>query len=218
MRLTQGIVSDEVETGHFSSSRLTIVRGYNIRMAENHVAHERFTVQQYETMIATGVLTKDDQVELIDGVILAMDAPTPRHSAAVNRLHDQLYQLNLASVLVRAHGAIRLDEFSEPQPDISIVRWQSDFYVTGFPEPKDALLVVEVTESGLSFDRDKKLPLYARAGIPEVWIVSLLQQTINVYRAPSAAGYGEIRQLRRGDTVNALNLPDLSLTVESILG
>lgn len=95
---------------------------------------------------------------------------------------------------------------------------REDFYAGGHPEPEDVLLLVEVSESSLAYDRDVKLPLYARAGIPEVWLVALLPQVVEVYRAPNEDGYGEKRTLRRGEFIAPIHLPDAELAIEHILG
>jgi Uma2 family endonuclease len=121
-------------------------------------------------------------------------------------------------MMIRVQDPIRLGKFSAPQPDISVVHRRFDYYANSHPEPEDILLLIEVAESSLAYDRDLKLPLYARAGITEVWIVVLLAQVIEVYRSPDESGYREKSELRRGDTLTALNLPELRLSVESVLG
>ena len=187
-------------------------------MAAPVTTRKRFTATQYESLTATGVLTKDDHVELIDGHIIHLAPTTPPRAATVSRLNQLLHQSSLLSVLIRAHGPIKVDDYSELQSDISIVRWRSDCYASAFPQAHDVLLLIEVAESSLSYDRDAKLPLYARAGIPEVWIVALLPQTVEVFRSPRENVYGESAVFRRGDTITALNLPQVTLTVDSILG
>ena len=119
---------------------------------------------------------------------------------------------------IRVQDPIRLGNFSAPQPDILIAHRRDDRYAGGHPEPEDVLLLIEVFESSLSYDREVKLPLYARAGIPEVWLVALLPQVIEVYRAPSEDGFGEKHTLRRDETIVPLLLPAVKLAVEQILG
>lgn len=182
------------------------------------VTRKRFTTDEYAQIIAAGVIGEDDRLELLEGEIVEMSPIGPSHSSCVVRLTGLLYKLDSPHILIRVQDPIHLGEYSQPQPDISLVQWREDYYAKGHPEPEDILLLIEIAESSYSYDRDMKLPLYARAGISEVWIVALLQQTVDVYRGPSKAGYRETRQLRRGDALSALNLPDLSLTVESILG
>lgn len=182
------------------------------------VTRKRFTTHEYEQIIAAGVIAEDDRVELLEGEIVEMSPLGPQHSACVSRLTSLFFQLGSQQVIIRVQDPIRLGDFSEPQPDIAIVQKRDDFYVGGHPEPEDVLLLVEVAESSLTYDRDLKMPIYARAGIPEVWIVALLPQVVDVYRSPGETGYREIQQLRRGDTLTAVNLPELRLAVESVLG
>lgn len=182
------------------------------------VTRKRFTADEYEQIIAAGVITEDDRVELLEGEIVEMSPIGPSHAACVARLTSQLYHLGHADIIIRVQDPIRLADYSLPQPDIAVVQWRGDFYASGHPEAEDVLLLVEVAESSLSYDRDLKLPVYARAGIPEVWIVALLPQMVEVYRAPGEHGYTETFQLRRGDTIAALHLPGLRLPVDGILG
>jgi Uma2 family endonuclease len=110
-----------------------------------------------------------------------------------------------------------LGDFSAPQPDIVVANQRDDRYSSGHPEPEDVLLLIEVSESSLVYDRDVKLPLYARAGIVEVWLVALLPQVVEVYRAPSESGYGEKRTYHRGQTIAPAQLPDAELAVDRML-
>lgn len=182
------------------------------------ITRKRFTSQEYELIIAAGVIGEDDRVELLEGEIVEMSPIGPSHSSCVVRLTRLLYKLDAPDIIIRVQDPIHLGEFSKPQPDISVVQQRDDLYSTGHPEPEDILLLIEVAESSLTYDREAKLPVYARAGIPEVWIVALLPQTVEVFRSPRESVYGESAVFRRGDTVTALNLPQLALTVDSILG
>ncbi len=158
----------------------------------------RFTTQEYEQIAAAGVFAEDDRVELLEGEIVQMSPIGPQHSACVSRL-NRLFQEKLGNaIIVRVQDPIKLGSHSEPQPDVALVQPRPDFYAGGHPEPEDVLLLVEVADSSLSYDRDLKLPLYARAGIAEVWLVTPLSQTIESFRGPSEMGYGERREARRG--------------------
>ena len=182
------------------------------------ITRKRFTTQEYEQIIAVGVITEDDRVELLDGEIVEMSPIGPSHSACIDRLNRLLQRLVADSAIVRVQSPIRLSRHSEPQPDLTLLQPRDDFYAAGHPEPEDVLLLIEVSESSLSYDRELKLPLYARAGIPEVWIVAPLEQMIEAYRSPKGAGYREKQQLRRGEVLTALNIPEFSLPVENVLG
>lgn len=179
---------------------------------------KRFTTDEYEQMFAAGVLSEDTRVELLEGEIFEMSPLGPQHSACVTRLTELFYETGNPRVTIRVQDPVRLGEFSAPQPDIVVAHRRDDRYAGGHPEPEDVLLLVEVSESSLSYDRDVKLPLYARAGIPEVWLVALLPRIVEVYRSPGEEGYGEKHTLRRGEFIAPILPPDFRLAVEQILG
>ena len=187
-------------------------------MIASPVVRRRFTVEQYEQMAIAGIFAEDDRIELIEGEIVEMSPIGPSHSACVSSLIQLIQQQIGSSLIIRVQDPIRLSNRSEPQPDVALVQPRADFYAGGHPEPEDVVLLVEVADSSLSYDRDLKLPLYARAGIAEVWLVCLLPQTVEVFRAPSESGYGERREARRGESVAALNIPGVVLSVAEILG
>lgn len=182
------------------------------------VVRKRFTTQEYEQIAAAGVFAENDRVELLEGEIVEMSPLGPLHSACVDRLNRLLQRQVRDAAIVRVQSPVRLGQHSEPQPDVSLLQPRADFYAGGHPEPEDVLLLVEVADSSLSYDRELKLPIYARAGIAEVWLVGLLPQTVEVFRAPSESGYGERREARRGESVAALNVPGVVLSVAEILG
>ncbi len=112
---------------------------------------------------------------------------------------------------------MRLSNYSEVQPDITLLRWRDDFYEAGHPTPPDVLLLIEVADSTLLFDRRVKMPIYARLGVVEAWLVNLEKDVIEVHREPSASGYHSVIQFARGQNLSAA-LPDLTLLVDDILG
>ena len=181
------------------------------------VIRKRFTTAEYEQIAAAGIFGEDERFELLEGEIVAKSPLGPQHSATVTRLTELFYGLGNPSITIRVQDPIRLGDYSVPQPDVAIVNRRGDRYAGGHPEPEDILLLIEVSESSLAYDRDVKLPLYARAGIAEVWLVALLPQVVEVYRAPNDNGYGEKRTLRRGDTLAPLHLPGAKLAIEPIL-
>lgn len=178
---------------------------------------KRFTVVEYQQMADTGILSEDDRLELLEGEIVKMAALGPQHAACVDRLTQRLPLLVQGRAIVRVQNPIRIAEHSQPQPDVTLLQPRDDFYAGGHPEPEDVLLLIEVSESSLAYDRDVKLPLYAAAGIVEVWLVALQLQVVEVYRAPSENGYGEKRTMRRGDTLSPLHLPDVVLRVNEMI-
>ena len=182
------------------------------------VVRKRFTVTEYHQMAVTGILSDADRFELLEGEIVEMSPPGPQHSSIVTGITELFYVFKNQDITIRVQDPIRLGDFSAPQPDVAIVNRRRDRYSGGHPEPEDVLLLIEVSESSLTYDRDVKLPLYAAAGIAEVWLVVLLSQVVEVYRAPGENGYGEKRTMRRGDTVSPLHLPEVVLPVDEMIG
>jgi len=179
----------------------------------------RFTVSEYHRMAEAGILGEDDPVELIDGQIYVMSPIGSQHTACVDRL-TRLFILALHNqVLVRTQNPILLAPDSEPEPDVALLTPRDDAYAARHPRPDEVMLVVEVSGSSLEFDQTTKLPLYAQAGIPEVWIVALQADQIHIYCEPSASGYAEHTTCERGDTMTIQAVPDVSpFAVEDVLG
>jgi Uma2 family endonuclease len=176
-----------------------------------------FTVEDYHRMVQAGILREDDRVELLEGEILEMAPIGSRHAGCVARL-TALFARGQTKGIVWVQNPIHLSERSEPQPDLTLVRPRGDFYSQSHPGPGDILLVVEVAETSVEVDRDLKVPLYARAGIAEVWLVDLSGESIEVFQRASPQGYQEVRRVRRGDRLAPRALPDLDLAVHDLLG
>lgn len=182
------------------------------------VSRRLFTVHEYYQMAQAGILNEDDRVELIEGEIIEMAAIGSRHAACVDRL-TQLFVVHVAGqAIVRIQNPIHLSERSEPQPDLALLRPRLDFYAAGHPGPQDVLLVVEVADTSIGFDREIKIPLYASAGIPEAWLVNLPEDRIDMYRRPTSTGYQEVQRLEGGMRLSPLAFSALVLPVDDILG
>ena len=166
----------------------------------------------------TGVLRPDTRVELLDGSIIDMSPIGPLHGGSVKRLIRLFSRLSAGRWLVSAQDPVHLGEFSEPQPDLMLLKPADDDYTSRHPRPEDVYLLVEVADVSLDFDRNEKLPAYGRAGIPEVWILNLGAKALEVYREPHFSGYGSQRTLRAGDTAAPLAFPDGSVQVAELLG
>jgi Uma2 family endonuclease len=177
----------------------------------------RFSVEDYARMLESGILHEDDRVELIDGEVRAMSPIGPHHSAVVKRLTRLLVRRLGTTAVVGVQDPIRLSDYTEPQPDLHVARPRADFYATALPTGADTLLVIEVADSSLGTDRAEKLPRYAAAGIPEVWLVDLAGDVVEQHTAPTPTGYAEVRTLQRGATLVCTALPELRLPIESIL-
>lgn len=182
------------------------------------VKRRLFTVEEYHRLAQAGILGEDDRVELLEGEIVEMAPIGSRHAACVKRAAALFHEHLGKEVIVSVQDPIHLSSYSEPQPDLALLRPRPDFYASSHPGPGDVLLVVEVTETTASYDREVKTPIYARAGIPEVWLVDLERDRIEVFRQPSPQGYGEALALGRGQRLSPLLLPHISLSVDDILG
>ena len=176
----------------------------------------RFTVHDYHRMGEAGILHEDDRVELIEGELVEMTAIGTSHFSCVNRL-NRLLVMNVGDeVIVSVQNPVRLNEYTEPQPDLTVIRPRD--YRESLPMPEDVLLLIEVSDTTLAYDRGVKLPLYARAEIREVWIVDLPGETIWRYTNPSEEGYRRAEQRHRSQTLESSALPSLTPTVDEILG
>ncbi len=177
----------------------------------------RFTVDEYHLMARTGILQEDDRLELLEGEIVEMAPIGSRHAACVNRLNGILSERLGGQAIVSVQNPIRLDEQSEPQPDLTLLRPRDDFYSVSHPESGDVLLVVEVADISEDYDRDMKVPLYARSAIPETWLVDLAGGSIEVYRSPSSEGYRDISRVGPGQRLAPQSFLDLSIVVDEIV-
>ena len=180
-------------------------------------ARRRFTVDEFHRMADAGILTEDDRVELIDGEILQMSPVGSRHATVVKRGNRLFSRAVGDRALVSVQDPIHLDPYDEPQPDLALLRPRPDDYAAGHPRPEDILLVVEVADSSLASDRRLKLPLYARAGIVEAWLVDLEGEAVEVHREPRRTGYALIRRYQRGERAAPQALPDVEVAVEDLL-
>ena len=182
----------------------------------HEVTRRRFTVHDYHRMAEVGILHEDERVELIEGDIVEMTPIGSRHAMCVIRLTRLLVPLVGDRALVSPQNPVRLSERLEPQPDMTVIRARD--YEGSLPGPEDVLLLIEVSDTTLSYDRNVKLPLYARAGIPEVWIVDLAGQVIERHTNPSGDGYRHVERARRGKTIESITMPELSFGVEAVIG
>lgn len=175
-----------------------------------------FTVTEYYRMAEVGILTEDDRVELIEGEILDMGGIGVRHAACVDRILALLYG-RVPGAVLRVQGPVRLSERSEPQPDLALLRAREDRYTTAHPGPQDVLLLIEVADSSVLYDRNRKVPLYARSGIPEVWLVDLMTNAVEVHAVPAAGAYSRVERFERGATVASIRLPELRVDAADLL-
>lgn len=167
----------------------------------------------------TGILADDPQIELIAGAIVVREPTGSRHAATVDRLGHRFFSRLSGRANVRIQNPVTFpDEASELQPDVTLLRPRADFYARAHPGAADVLLLIEVADSTLRLDRRVKIPLYARAGIGEVWPVDLTSERVEVFREPRGGRYGEILRLERGASLAPRAFPDLALVVDDLPG
>ena len=182
------------------------------------VQRKRFTVDDYYKMAEAGILTDEDRVELIEGEIIEMSPIGTRHAMAVTRAL-MIFARGLGDkVVVAVQNPAHMDRYNEPQPDVVLIRPREDFYGKGHPNPEDIVLMIEVADTSLRKDRLLKLPVYARNGVREVWIIDVKDDVIYIHRQPTAAAYLSFETKGRGEVVSPEAFPDFAVTVDDLLG
>jgi Uma2 family endonuclease len=181
-------------------------------------AARRFSVDEYHQMAAAGILTEDDPVELIEGAIVEMPPMGSRHAACIERLTTELVSRTRESARVRVQLPIQVNEHSEPEPDLALVLARADSYASAHPTPSDVLLVIDVAETTVGYDRTVKAPLYAQAGIPEYWLIDLQGERVDVHQDPAEGSYRTVPVFRRGERLTSEALPSVAIQVDAIFG
>ena len=182
------------------------------------VSRRRFTADDYQRMGQAGILRAEDRFELIDGEILAMTPIGPRHCASIDRATRVFVMKAGESAIVRVQGSVRLDLYTEPGPDLVLLRPRPDFYVSQHPGPADILLIIEVADSSIDYDRDVKSRIYARSEVPEYWLVDLNEKVLCCYSAPADGSYRGLRQYCRGESVAPRLLQGCLVSVDDLIG
>ncbi|MCU0493401.1 MAG: Uma2 family endonuclease [Chloroflexaceae bacterium] len=180
------------------------------------IIRHQLHVADYARMLETGILREDDRVELIDGAVRGMSPISPLHAAIVRRLNVMLSQQIPQTITIAVQDPIQLNDYTEPQPDIALLHYRADYYAQAHPVADDVILVVEVADSSLAYDRDEKLPRYAAAQIGEVWLVNIPDRTVEQYTKPRGDKYLVKRIWEAGDNVVADTLPAVSVDVTEL--
>jgi Uma2 family endonuclease len=181
------------------------------------IAKHYITAREFERMVEKGVFQEDVRLELLEGEIVEMSPIGKRHAACVDALNWWLNRCLGDAAIVRVQNPILLNDLSEPQPDIALLKPRADFYRETLPTPADVLLVVEVADTSVEYDRKLKLPIYARAGVSEVWIVNLQEEVIEIYSRPSGDAYESAARRGRGDEVSSQTVAGLTVKVEDVI-
>jgi Uma2 family endonuclease len=207
------ILSEHVHQSHFGA--------YNVAARSSmavELQRHRFTVDEYYRMAEAGILNQDSRVELIEGVVVDMPPIGPGHSGTVSRTAATFFRRFEGAAQVWVQNPVRLEPYNEPQPDVALLRPRDDFYTSAHPTPVDILLLVEVADSTLAADRSVKVPLYARCGVVETWLIDLQHAAVHIYRDPSPDGYHLVQTFRRGQRIAPLAFPDREFDVAELLG
>ena len=181
------------------------------------VIKKRFTADEYHRMAEVGILSERDRVELIDGEIIVMSPTGNRHSACVSKATRALVRAVGDDAIVQPQGSVRLDLYYEPEPDLVLLRPRADFYSTRHRGPADVLLVIEVADSSLDYDRDVKAPIYAAACIHEYWLADLNANVVWRFTVPEQGTFQRVEAYRRGQSIAPLLLPSCEIAVDMLL-
>jgi len=177
-----------------------------------------FTVADWQKMGEMDLFSPETRVELIEGEIIEMGPIGSSHAGHVNRLNYLFNRQVTDSEIVSVQNPLVIKNHSEPQPDLMVLRHEPNFYSEKHPTPEDVLLLIEVSDSTLSYDRNVKKPLYARHGIIEYWVVNLKEDCLEVYLNPQAQDYTLIDIMRSDSVITPSQLPHISVAVSDILG
>ena len=177
----------------------------------------KFTVAEYYRMAEAGILRPDERVELIEGEIIVMAPIGPGHASNVDLSSNFLARISDGRFIVRTQNPIHLDDGSEPEPDVALLRNRDDYYGSAHPTAADVLLVIEVSDSSLEYDRDVKAHIYGRNDIPETWVRNIPEDCVERFTEPGPDGYAQHTIHHRGDTLTPVSLPDMELAVDDLL-
>lgn len=186
-----------------------------MQIAQTPSTHH-LSVDDFHKLGEVGILHEDDRVELIEGVLIDMAPIGAGHAGQVNRLNNLFAPAVSGRAIVAPQNPLRLDDFSEPQPDLVLLRYRDDFYAKAHPRPSDVLLLVEVADRSLAYDRDTKVPLYARHAIPEVWLIDLQHRQAGVFLEPAGGEYRRSLQPAGTDCISPALLPEISIRVADL--
>ena len=178
----------------------------------------KFTVDEYYRMAEAGILHSDERVELINGEIILMAPIGPEHVWSVNRWNRNFAQLMVEGrVIVQIQSPVLLGDNSQPEPDIALLTPQAQNHPGTLVSPDNILLVIEVSDTTLAYDRDVKSRIYAQANVPETWLMNLPEDCIETFTEPGPDGYTQHTIYRRGDTISPSTLPDVEFAVDDLL-
>ena len=197
---------------------VTTKERYHGGMPTETISKKLFTVDEFVTMSEAGVFPEEGRLELIRGEIFEMPPTGAPHAGRVDRLNHLLVARLGDDFIVSVQNPVVLDEYSQPMPDLKILKFRPDFYTTRHPGPNDILLAIEVSSTSIAYDSRVKAPLYAEAKIPEYWLIDVARDVLIVRTDPVDGEYAKVVEFRRGDSITPQRLPECSFLVDEILG
>jgi Uma2 family endonuclease len=180
------------------------------------ILRRQFSEADYALIRETGILAEDDRVELLDGEVYVMSPIGPSHVALVNRLNKVLIRQLGDDAIISIQNPVQLDDYSEPQPDVAILSPRDDYYAEALARPDDILLIIEVADTSLDYDREQKLPRYAASNVAEVWIIDVERQTIEQYTQPLLGQYTQLSKILLGNMIASKTLPIVRFTTDQL--
>jgi Uma2 family endonuclease len=177
---------------------------------------KKFTTESYHKMSELGLFKEGDRLELIKGEIIEMSPVGLKHASCVKRLNHLFMKKLGDQVIVGVQDPIQLEDNSEPQPDLVLLKPRSDFYANKHPQAKDILLLIEVSDSSLEYDRTVKIPLYAENQISEVWLVDLNESCLEIYRKPYQNYYQNTQKLSPINSIILSNFPKVEIKINEL--
>jgi Uma2 family endonuclease len=181
------------------------------------IVRRRFDVDEYIRMAQAGILSEHDRVELINGEVVAMTPVGPRHNAAISRAARAIITAVGDRAIVQNQGSIQLSRFYAPQPDFALLRPRDDFYASHLPGPADIILIIEVAESSLDYDRQVKARIYAEFNVPEYWLVDVGAREVVRHTNPRGSAYETLRVFRSGESIAPERLPDVPIDADVLM-
>lgn len=182
------------------------------------ITRKRFRVDEFRKMVEVGILPEEHGWEIVDGYLIDKMSIGDKHASTVKRLNRIFNHRFSENLLVSVQDPIHLDEYNEPEPDIALLKYRDDCYLGKTPTPADVLLLIEVSDSTIEYDREVKKLLYAEAEIAEFWLINLKDNTVEIYSSPKNGKYRLARIVESGETIVSSSIENLELQVDEILG
>ena len=188
-----------------------------MQSTETTIKLRLWTVEEYHKMAEAGIFDEDERVELLEGKIIYKDRVGTAHRSAVGRINYLLHNILENRSLISIQNPIKLDDYSEPEPDIAVVKIDPLDYADHHPRTDEIYLVIEVADTTFKKDCETKGKAYAAAGIIDYWVLDVINRQLHVFREPSENGYKSEAILKENDCISPLNFADLNIDILEML-